>query len=91
MGILDLRNTLNSLKHNNFKMTDVHATNIILHGLPPNVYSLVNHQEVAKDIWDRVKLLMKGTKLSYEECECKLYNLFDMFASVQDETLYEYY
>ncbi|GKC35227.1 hypothetical protein Tco_1047611, partial [Tanacetum coccineum] len=24
---------------------DVHATNIILHGLPPDVYALVNHQE----------------------------------------------
>ncbi|GJV88299.1 retrovirus-related pol polyprotein from transposon TNT 1-94 [Tanacetum coccineum] len=32
---------------------DVQATNIILHGLPPDVYALVNHQEVAKDIWDR--------------------------------------
>nr|GFA55751.1 hypothetical protein [Tanacetum cinerariifolium] len=29
---------------------DVQATNIILHGLSPDVYSLVNHQEAAKDI-----------------------------------------
>ncbi|GJX09262.1 hypothetical protein Tco_0199121 [Tanacetum coccineum] len=70
---------------------DVQATNIILHGLPPDVYALVNHQEAAKDIWDRVKLLMKGTELSYQERECRLYNLFDKFASVQGETLYEYY
>ncbi|GJV61878.1 copia protein [Tanacetum coccineum] len=32
---------------------DVQATNIILHGLPPDMYALVNHQEAAKDIWDR--------------------------------------
>ncbi|GJZ88257.1 hypothetical protein Tco_0660039 [Tanacetum coccineum] len=70
---------------------DVQATNIILHGLPPDVYALVNHQEAAKDIWDRVKLLMKGTELSYQERECRLYNLFDKFASVQGETLYKYY
>ncbi|GKE33350.1 retrovirus-related pol polyprotein from transposon TNT 1-94, partial [Tanacetum coccineum] len=70
---------------------DVQATNIILHGLPPDVYALVNHQEAAKDIWDRVKLLMKGTELSYQERECRLYNLFDKFAYVQGETLYEYY
>nr|GEV47155.1 zinc finger, CCHC-type [Tanacetum cinerariifolium] len=38
---------------------DVQATNIILYGLPPDVYLLVNHQDAAKDIWDRVKLLMK--------------------------------
>ncbi|GKE40692.1 hypothetical protein Tco_1464097 [Tanacetum coccineum] len=29
---------------------DVQAMNIILHGHPPNVYALVNHQEAAKDI-----------------------------------------
>ncbi|GKC85184.1 retrovirus-related pol polyprotein from transposon TNT 1-94, partial [Tanacetum coccineum] len=70
---------------------DIQATNIILHGLLPDVYALVNHQEAAKDIWDRVKLLMKGTELSYQERECRLYNLFDKFAYVQGETLYEYY
>ncbi|GJX66429.1 integrase, catalytic region, zinc finger, CCHC-type containing protein [Tanacetum coccineum] len=70
---------------------DVQATNIILHGLPPDVYALVNHQEAAKDIWDRVKLLMKGTDLSYQERECRLYNLFDKFPYVQGETLHEYY
>ncbi|GJV29864.1 retrovirus-related pol polyprotein from transposon TNT 1-94 [Tanacetum coccineum] len=60
---------------------DVQATNIIPHGLPPNMYALVNHQETAKYIWDKVKLLMKGTELSYQERECRLYNLFDKFAS----------
>nr|GEZ70590.1 hypothetical protein [Tanacetum cinerariifolium] len=62
---------------------DVQATNIIIHGLPPDVYVLVNHQETTKDIWDKVKLLMKGTEVSYQERECRWYNLFDKFASVQ--------
>ncbi|GJS48699.1 hypothetical protein Tco_0598820 [Tanacetum coccineum] len=70
---------------------DVQATNIILHGLSPIVYALVNHQEETKDIWDRVKLLMKDTELSYQERKGRLYNLFDKFASIQGETLYEYY
>ncbi|GJV97775.1 hypothetical protein Tco_1549352 [Tanacetum coccineum] len=38
-------------------------------GLPPDVYSLVNHHRVAKDIWDRVKLLMQGTSLAKQERE----------------------
>ncbi|GKA74672.1 hypothetical protein Tco_0780974, partial [Tanacetum coccineum] len=70
---------------------DVQATSIILHGLPPDVYVLVNHHEVAKANWDKVKLLMKGTELLYQERECQLYDLFDKFAFVQGETLYEYY
>ncbi|GKD32354.1 hypothetical protein Tco_1247863, partial [Tanacetum coccineum] len=39
----------------------IKATNIVLQGLPPDVYAIVNHHKVAKEIWDRVKLLMQGT------------------------------
>ncbi|GKD91829.1 hypothetical protein Tco_1371666 [Tanacetum coccineum] len=42
---------------------DMKATNIILQGLPANIYSLVNHHRVAKDLWERVKLLMQGTSV----------------------------
>nr|GEV83044.1 hypothetical protein [Tanacetum cinerariifolium] len=39
---------------------DLKATNIILLGLPSNIYSLVNHHRVAKDLWEKVQLLMQG-------------------------------
>nr|GEU84699.1 GDSL esterase/lipase [Tanacetum cinerariifolium] len=39
---------------------DMKATNIILQGLPTDIYSLVNHHRVAKDLWERVQLLMQG-------------------------------
>nr|GEU75003.1 hypothetical protein [Tanacetum cinerariifolium] len=70
---------------------DLKATNIVLQGLPPDVYSLVNHHKVAKDIWDRVKLLMQGTSLLKQEHECKLYDEFDKFSHVKGETLHQYY
>ncbi|GKB14581.1 reverse transcriptase domain-containing protein [Tanacetum coccineum] len=63
---------------------DCKATNIVLQGLPPDVYAIVNHHKVAKEIWDRVKLLMQGTKLSLQEKECKLYDEFDKFSFVKD-------
>ncbi|GJS31037.1 hypothetical protein Tco_0491657 [Tanacetum coccineum] len=63
---------------------DVQAINIVLQGLPLDVYSLVNHCQSAKDIWDRVKLLMQGTELSYQEHECKPYNEFDKFTSIKE-------
>ncbi|GJR64231.1 integrase, catalytic region, zinc finger, CCHC-type containing protein [Tanacetum coccineum] len=31
---------------------DVQSTNIVLQGIPPDVYSLVNHYKAAKDIWE---------------------------------------
>ncbi|GJY43451.1 retrovirus-related pol polyprotein from transposon TNT 1-94 [Tanacetum coccineum] len=52
-------------------------------GLPPDVYAIVNHHKVAKEIWGRVKLLMQGTKLSLQEKECKLYDEFDKFTFVK--------
>ncbi|GJX34246.1 hypothetical protein Tco_0245803 [Tanacetum coccineum] len=42
---------------------DVKAVNIVLQGLPPDVYAIVNHHKVAKEIWDRVKLLIQGASL----------------------------
>nr|GEV51358.1 hypothetical protein [Tanacetum cinerariifolium] len=42
---------------------DMKATNIILQGLPTDIYSLVNHHIVAKDLWERVQLLMQGDDL----------------------------
>nr|GEU41065.1 hypothetical protein [Tanacetum cinerariifolium] len=41
---------------------DLKATDIVLQGLLPNVYAIGNHHKVAKEIWDRVKLLIQGIK-----------------------------
>ncbi|GKD18842.1 hypothetical protein Tco_1208000 [Tanacetum coccineum] len=54
---------------------DMKATNIILQGLPADIYSLVNHHRVAKDLWERVQLLMQGTSLTYIKGET-LHNKF---------------
>ncbi|GKD42916.1 hypothetical protein Tco_1267561 [Tanacetum coccineum] len=51
---------------------DLKATNIILQGLPSDIYSLVNHHRVAKDLWEKVQLLMQCTSLTKQERECKL-------------------
>nr|GEZ57714.1 retrovirus-related Pol polyprotein from transposon TNT 1-94 [Tanacetum cinerariifolium] len=66
---------------------DLKATNIVIQGLPPDVYAIVNHHKVSKEIRDRVKLLMQDTKLSLQEKECKLYDEFDKFSFVKGETL----
>ncbi|GJW03559.1 hypothetical protein Tco_1562415 [Tanacetum coccineum] len=43
---------------------DMKATNIILQGLPIDIYSLMNHHRVAKDLWERVQLLMQDLHTS---------------------------
>ncbi|GJX29063.1 hypothetical protein Tco_0237142 [Tanacetum coccineum] len=56
---------------------DCKATNIILQGLPPDVYAIFNHHKAVKEIWDKVKLLMQGTKLSLQEKECLAVPVFN--------------
>ncbi|GKD33679.1 hypothetical protein Tco_1249188 [Tanacetum coccineum] len=64
---------------------------LYIQGLLPDVYALINHHKISKDIWDRVKLLMQGASLSRQERECMLYDGFDKFSHVKGETLYQYY
>ncbi|GKB42283.1 hypothetical protein Tco_0887225 [Tanacetum coccineum] len=65
---------------------DLKETNISLQGLPLDVYSLVNHHRVAKDLWEIIQLLMQGTLLTKQERECKLYDAFDKFAHIKVNT-----
>nr|GEU36583.1 hypothetical protein [Tanacetum cinerariifolium] len=70
---------------------DVKAKNIILQGLPPEVYALVSTHKVAIELWERIQMLMQGTSLTKQERECKLYDEFDKFAYRKGESLRDYY
>nr|GEU45010.1 hypothetical protein [Tanacetum cinerariifolium] len=70
---------------------DVKATNIILQGLPLEVYALVSTHKVAKELWKTIQMLMQGTSLTKQERECKLYDEFDKFAYRKGETLRDFY
>ncbi|GJU03025.1 retrovirus-related pol polyprotein from transposon TNT 1-94 [Tanacetum coccineum] len=70
---------------------DVKVTNIILQGLPPEVYALVRNHRITKELWERIQLLMQGTSLTKQERECNLYDEFDKFAYKKGETLRDFY
>ncbi|GJU25038.1 hypothetical protein Tco_1163659 [Tanacetum coccineum] len=59
--------------------------------LPPEVYVLVSNHKVAKELWERIQLLMQGTSLMKQERECKLYDEFDKFAYKKGKTLRDFY
>nr|GFC23430.1 hypothetical protein [Tanacetum cinerariifolium] len=70
---------------------DVKATNIILQALPLEIYALVSNHKVAKDLWERIQMLMQGTSLTKQERECKLYDEFDKFTYRKGMTLRDFY
>ncbi|GJR52611.1 hypothetical protein Tco_1403132 [Tanacetum coccineum] len=60
---------------------DIRATNILLQGLPKDIYSLINRYTDAKDIWDNVKMLLEGSKLTKEDRESQLMQLNSKFVN----------
>ncbi|GJZ84962.1 hypothetical protein Tco_0650301 [Tanacetum coccineum] len=70
---------------------DIKAIKIILQGILPEIYALVSQHRVAKDIWEKIQLLMQGTSLTNQERECKLYDESDKFTYKTGESLHEYY
>nr|GEW69833.1 hypothetical protein [Tanacetum cinerariifolium] len=70
---------------------DVKATNIILQALTLEIYALVSTHKVAKDLWERIQMLMQGTSLTKQERECKLYDAFDKFTYQKGETLRDFH
>nr|GEV85260.1 integrase, catalytic region, zinc finger, CCHC-type, peptidase aspartic, catalytic [Tanacetum cinerariifolium] len=71
--------------------SDIHATNILLQGLPIYIYKLINHYTDVKDIWDNVKMLLEGYELTKDEPESQLYDEFEHFCQHKGETIHEYY
>nr|GEX36911.1 integrase, catalytic region, zinc finger, CCHC-type, peptidase aspartic, catalytic [Tanacetum cinerariifolium] len=89
-------NILKSIHEGPFQMgdrynADIRATNMLLQGLPKDVYTLINHYTDAKDIWDNVKMLLEGSELTKEDRESQLYDDFEHFRQNQGETIHEYY
>ncbi|GJZ20264.1 retrovirus-related pol polyprotein from transposon TNT 1-94 [Tanacetum coccineum] len=70
---------------------DVCATNIVLQGLPKDIYKLINHNIEAKAIWDNVKMLLAGSELTKEDKQSQLYDEFERFKMLLGENINEYY
>ncbi|GJQ93377.1 retrovirus-related pol polyprotein from transposon TNT 1-94 [Tanacetum coccineum] len=66
---------------------DVRATNIVLQGLPKDIYKLINHNIEAKAIWDNVKMLLAGSELTKEDRESQLYDEFERFKMLPGENI----
>ncbi|GJV52225.1 hypothetical protein Tco_1447966 [Tanacetum coccineum] len=92
-----------SLEENDRFKADISATNILLQGLPKDIYTVVrimkktrsppfiNHYTDIKDIWDNVKMLLEGSELTKDDRESQLYDEFEHFRQNKGETIHDYY
>ncbi|GKA71119.1 hypothetical protein Tco_0777258 [Tanacetum coccineum] len=70
---------------------NIRATNILLQGIPKDIYTLINHYTDAKDIWDNMKMILEGYELTKVDRESQLYDEFERFLQIKGETIHVYY
>nr|GEW98264.1 hypothetical protein [Tanacetum cinerariifolium] len=54
--------------------SDIKSINILLLGLLVDIYTLINHYQTAKEIWDRIKELMEGAEMTKQEHHVDTYD-----------------
>nr|GEX29737.1 HVA22-like protein i [Tanacetum cinerariifolium] len=64
---------------------------VFLLGLLKDIYTPINHYTDAKDIWDYVKMLLEGSKLTKDDRQSQLYDDFEHFRQNKGETIHYYY
>ncbi|GJS76198.1 retrovirus-related pol polyprotein from transposon TNT 1-94 [Tanacetum coccineum] len=83
-------NDLSAEEKERYKV-DIRATNILLQGIPKDIYSLINHYTDAKDIWENVKMILEVSELTKDDRESQLYDEFKHFRQIKGETIQGYY
>nr|GFA48100.1 Gag-Pol polyprotein [Tanacetum cinerariifolium] len=80
-------------KENDIKRmyADDQAIQTILLGLLEDIYAAVDSCETAKEIWERVRQMMKGSDIGKQEKKAKLFNEWEKFTSTNGELIESYY
>nr|GEX59854.1 uncharacterized mitochondrial protein AtMg00810-like [Tanacetum cinerariifolium] len=66
---------------------DDQAIQTILLGLPEDVYAAVDSCKTAKEIWEHVRQMMKGSDIGEQEKKAKLFNEWEKFMSTDGESI----
>nr|GEX70774.1 hypothetical protein [Tanacetum cinerariifolium] len=85
--------TNEELTENDIKRMDAddQAIQTILLSLLEDVYAAVDSCETAKEIWECVRQMMKGSDIEEQEKKAKLFNEWEKFTSTDGESIESYY
>ncbi|GJT90776.1 hypothetical protein Tco_1079621 [Tanacetum coccineum] len=70
---------------------EIKLTNMILLSIPNEIYNYVDSCKTAKEMWDRVERLMRGTIQNQVDRETRFTNEFDQFVAEPGESLVSVY
>nr|GEX55632.1 putative RNA-directed DNA polymerase [Tanacetum cinerariifolium] len=69
-------------------IVDVRVMNYLLQAIPNDIYNSVDACKNAKDMWERIKRLVHGSKITTHVRHSCLMDEFDKFAAKEGESLY---
>nr|GEY62587.1 hypothetical protein [Tanacetum cinerariifolium] len=72
-------------------IVDVKVINYLLQAIPNDIYNLVDACKNAKEVWERTKRLMFGSKVTSHVRHSRLMDEFDKFTSKEGESLESVY
>nr|GFA61345.1 hypothetical protein [Tanacetum cinerariifolium] len=72
-------------------LDDIQAASILSQGLPQHIFNTLNQTESAKEMWENIELLMKGYGLSEQRKQEELFDKYERFHAIGNESIHEYF
>nr|GFA61821.1 hypothetical protein [Tanacetum cinerariifolium] len=70
---------------------DRHARSLLIQGLPNDIYSLIDSNETAKDLWDALERQMRGSKYGEQDRKAAILYEYETFKAIEGEQLLDTY
>nr|GEY02476.1 hypothetical protein [Tanacetum cinerariifolium] len=73
------------------ELCDIQASNIISQGLPRRIFNTLNQTQSAKEIWESLELLMKGSGQTLDRRKEDLFDEYKRFHANGNELIQDYF
>nr|GEY97550.1 hypothetical protein [Tanacetum cinerariifolium] len=80
-----------TVEENKTRKIDCLARSLLIHGLPNEIYSLIDSNETAKDIWDVIERQMRGFKYGEQDRKAAILYEYETFKATDGEQLIDTY
>nr|GEW10974.1 hypothetical protein [Tanacetum cinerariifolium] len=80
-----------TLKDPKFWTIDRLARSLLIQGLPNDIYSLIDSNETAKDLWDALERQMRGSDYGEQDRKAAILYEYETFKSIEREQLLDTY
>nr|GEX79391.1 hypothetical protein [Tanacetum cinerariifolium] len=81
----------NTAEEKKTRKIDRLASSLLIQGLPNDIYSLIDSNKTAKDLWDALKRQMRGSEYGEQDRKAAILYEYETFKSTEGEQLLDTY